>query len=153
MLNGLRTNCYKVTMLFQRQGDKKSVWICPAHPHTIYAFITKELRLKRLLVKFQNNFFRHFTRIARRTHIGNSRSGQTRQVFFLNTQFRQMLRDTYPTLTDNAFTASTAAFAASSWLMPSLYTFIALAISTYLGKAAGALNSIMTGSNSALATP
>ena len=95
MLNGLRTNCYKVTMLFQRQGDKKSVWICPAHPHTIYAFITKELRLKRLLVKFQNNFFRHFTRIARRTHIGNSRSGQTRQVFFLNAQFRQMLRDTY----------------------------------------------------------
>ena len=95
MLNGLRTNCYKVTMLFQRQGDKKSVWICPAHPHTIYAFITKELRLKRFLVKFQNNFFRHFTRIARRTHIGNSRSGQTRQVFFLNAQFRQMLRDTY----------------------------------------------------------
>ena len=89
MLNGLRTNCYKVTMLFQRQGDKKSVWICPAHPHTIYAFITKELRLKRLLVKFQNNFFRHFTRIARRTHIGNSRSGQTGQVFFSTLQFRE----------------------------------------------------------------
>ena len=30
---------------------------------------------------------------------------------------------------------------------------IALAISTYLDKAAGALNSMMTGSNSALATP
>ena len=72
--------------LLQRQGDKKSVWICPAHPHTTYAFITKELRLESLLVKFQNNFFRHFTRIARRTHIGNSRSGQTGQVFFLNTQ-------------------------------------------------------------------
>lgn len=151
MLNGLRTNCYKVTMLFQRQGDKKSVWICPAHPHTTYAFITKELRLKRFLVKFQNNFFRHFTRIARRTHIGNSRSGQTRQVFFLNAQFRQMLRDTY--LDRQCLHRLNSRLRSLFLLMPSLYTFIALAISTYLGKAAGALNSIMTGSNSALATP
>ena len=80
MLNGLRTNCYKVTMLFQRQGDKKSVWICPAHPHTTYAFITKELRLDSLLVKFQNNFFRHFTRIARRTHIASCWSGANLQL-------------------------------------------------------------------------
>ena len=150
MLNGLRTNCYKVTMLFQRQGDKKVCGYACTSTHHL-CFITKELRLKRLLVKFQNNFFRHFTRIARRTHIGNSRSGQTGQVFFLNTQFRQMLRDTH--LDRQCLHRLNSSLRSLFLLMPSLYTFIALAISTYLGKAAGALNSIMTGSNSALATP